>query len=164
MWREKNRALFLDCLGELEKDPFVCQLQQYHQHTAATTRYGHCVCVAYLSFTMCRWMGLDYTAAARGGLLHDLYLSQWEGSDDGALSRWRTHPQAALENARRFPLSAKEEDIIVKHMFPVTLALPRYCESYIVSIADKLAAVLEKTHLARPLGIHRNLRALVGAS
>ncbi len=163
MWREKNRELFLDCLDNLDKDPFVCQLRQYSQHTAGTTRYDHCLCVAYFSFTMCRWLRLDYRAAARGGMLHDLYLAQWPGSEDGTLARWRTHPRAALENARRYGLSAKEEDIIVKHMFPLTVELPRYGESYVVSVADKLAAVLEKTHLVRPLGIRKSCIALAAA-
>lgn len=163
MWREKNRTLFLNCLDQLEQDPFVRQLQHYCQHTAATTRYDHCLCVAYFSFTLCRWLRLDYRAAARGGMLHDLYLAEWEGSDRGALARWRTHPRAALQNARRYGLSPKEEDIILKHMFPLTPALPRYRESYVVSLADKLAAVLEKTHLTRPLGIRRQCRAMAAA-
>ena len=163
MWREENRAAFLACLNDLEKDPLVRRLQQYRQHTAATTRYDHCLCVAYFSFIVCRRMGWDYRAAARGGLLHDLYLDKWEGSEDGALSRWRTHPRAALQNARQFGLSAREEDIIVTHMFPLTLQLPRYKESYVVSLADKLAAVLEKTQLATPLGIRQSCKALAAA-
>lgn len=160
MWREKNRILFLTCLDHLEQDPFVCRLRRHCHHTPSTTRYDHCLCVAYFSFTICRWLGLDYRAAARGGLLHDLYLAEWEGSEKGALARWRTHPRAALQNARRYGLSPKEEDIIVKHMFPLTPALPRYRESYVVSAADKLAAVLEKTRLVRPLGVCKNCRAL----
>lgn len=164
MWREENRAAFLACLNDLEKDPFVRRLQQYQQHTAATTRYDHCLCVAYFSFTLCRRLGWDYRAAARGGLLHDLYLDRWEGSENGTLSRWRTHPRAALENARRYGLSAREEDIIVKHMFPLTPELPRYRESYVVSLADKLAAALEKTHLATPLGIRKSCRLIALAA
>ncbi len=164
MWREQNRALFLACLNDLEKDPFVCQLKRFRQHTAATTRYDHCLCVAYFSFTLCRWLGWDYKAAARAGMLHDLYLDEWEGSEDGTLARWRTHPRAALENARRYGLSRREEDIIVNHMFPLTLTLPRYKESYVVSTADKIAAVLEKTHLATPLGIRKSCRMLALAT
>lgn len=162
-WKETNREEFLECVGSILNDPQVQRLSEFHQHTEATTRYDHCVLVAYLSFLMCRRLGLDYQAAARGGMLHDLYHECWPGSEDGALSRWRTHPAAALENARCFGLSLREEDIIVKHMFPVTLALPRYKESYIVSLADKMAAVMEGARLVRPLGIGRNL-ALVKAA
>ncbi len=162
-WKETNRNAFLECVGGILEDPQVRKLAEFHQHTAATTRYDHCVLVAYLSFLMCRRFGWDAHAAARGGMLHDLYHECWPGSENGALSRWRTHPAAALENARVFGLSLREEDIIVKHMWPVTLALPRYKESYVVSFADKIAAVLEKTHLVRPLGVRRSLALLAEA-
>ena len=163
IWKEDNREEFLACLGSILSDPEVQRLSDFHQHTEATTRYDHCMLVAYLSFLMCRRMGLDYHAAARGGMLHDLYHESWPGSEDGALSRWRTHPAAALENARVFGLNPMEEDIILKHMFPVTLALPRYKESYVVSLADKIAAVMEKTHLVRPLGVRRSLQLVAAA-
>lgn len=157
-WKQENRAAFAACLGPLMRDPEVLALQHFRQHTDATTRYDHCMAVAYFSFTVCRALGWDYSAAARGGMLHDLYLDRWPGSDGGALARWRTHPAAALENARRFGLSRREEDIIVKHMWPLTLCPPRYRESYVVCMADKTAAVLEKTRLVRPLGVVRSLR------
>lgn len=163
-WKEENRTAFLDCVAPLLAEPMVKSLARYQQHTPATTRLDHCLLVAYISFLICRRMGWDSTAAARGGLLHDLYLDSWPGSEDGALSRWRTHPAAALENARPFGLSLREEDIIVKHMWPVTLALPRYKESYVVSFADKLAAVLEKTQLASPLGLRRNVALVYAAA
>lgn len=36
-----------------------------------------------------------------------------------------------------------EEDIITKHMFPKTPALPRYKESVVVNICDKISALYE---------------------
>ena len=36
-----------------------------------------------------------------------------------------------------------EEDIIGKHMWPLTAPLPYYKESYMVSLADKICAVCE---------------------
>lgn len=163
-WKETNRAAFAACVGPLLAEPMVRQLSLYHQHNAMTTRLDHCIAVAYFSFLICRRLGWDYRAAARGGLLHDLYLDRWPGSESGALARWRTHPAAAMHNARVYGLTRKEEDIIVKHMWPLTPALPRYRESYVVSCADKLAAVLEKTRLARPLGVRRSIRLLVTAA
>ena len=44
---------------------------------------------------------------------------------------------------RDFELNELERDIILKHMFPLTLKLPRYRESYIVLLADKYCAVYE---------------------
>lgn len=158
IWKEENRAAFAACVGTLLTEPMVQALGTYHQHTAATTRLDHCIAVAYFSFLICRRMGLDYRAAARGGLLHDLYMDRWPGSESGTLARWRTHPAAAAHNARIYGLNRKEEDIIRKHMWPLTPEKPGCKESYVVSCADKMAAVLEKTRLTRPLGIRRSIR------
>lgn len=121
--------------------------------------------MAYFSFLFCRKYHLDYTAAARGGILHDLYFANWQGSECGALIRWRTHPREALRNASAaYNITAREADIIVKHMWPLTAARPRYAEAYVVSMADKLAAVLEKTRLTRLLGIQTELLSLAALS
>ncbi len=157
MWKQENKAAFLRCLNCIEQDSIVQHLKTFEHHGAATTRYDHSLLVAYLSFLFCRKYKMDYKAAARAGMLHDLFLEAWEGSENGELSRWRTHPVEALQNAQRYNLSAIESDIILKHMWPVTPDRPSYRESYVVSCADKVAAVLEKTRLSRALGIQRNL-------
>lgn len=55
-----------------------------------------------------------------------------------------THPQTALENASKlFDLNEKECDIILKHMWPVTIKLPKYKESYIITLVDKYCAIQE---------------------
>ncbi|MFR8085750.1 MAG: hydrolase, partial [Leuconostoc gelidum] len=62
------------------------------------------------------------------------------------------HPRIALKNAQKIThINSKEADIILKHMFGATIALPKYRESWIVSIVDDFAAVNEylipKTYL-----------------
>ena len=48
------------------------------------------------------------------------------------------HPKIALQNAEKyFRLNDIERDIIVKHMWPLTLVPPKYKESFIVTFADK---------------------------
>lgn len=55
-----------------------------------------------------------------------------------------THPKTALENASKlFSLNEKECDIILKHMWPVTIKLPKYKESYIITLVDKYCALEE---------------------
>lgn len=163
MWNEENRALFAQCLEGLEQHPMVRQMKDIGQHAKDVNCYDHSLFVAYLSFLMCRRMGLDFRAAARAGLLHDLYLQHWDETDVSRLRRLVVHPHLALENAQMFGLSDMEADIIVKHMWPLTPALPRYAESFVVSTADKLAACLEMLHLVRPFGVRRNLAALAAA-
>lgn len=137
-WKEENRALFAACLNGLEDEPMVRAMDAIPQHVKGVSCYDHCLFVAYVGFTLCRIFGLDYRAAARAGLLHDLYLQKWEETDVGRFRRLVIHPQLALENARAFGLSPMEEDIIGKHMWPLTAPLPYYKESYMVSLADKI--------------------------
>ena len=49
------------------------------------------------------------------------------------------HPNEALENAsNNFELSDKEINIIKSHMFPVDYKIPKYAESWLVSLVDKV--------------------------
>ena len=107
MWQEENRALFAQCLNGLAADPYVKQMQPIRQHAENVSCYDHCLFVSYLAFTLCRKTGLDYRVAARGGLLHDLYLQNWEETDVNPLRRLWLHPHMALANARRFGLSPR---------------------------------------------------------
>ncbi len=128
----------------LQHEEFL-RLKEYFHHSNHI--YDHVKRVSYLSYRISKALGFDYTASARGGLLHDFFLYDWrvrKATDPKRSLHGKEHPFIALENARRyFSVSAKEEDIIVKHMFPKTLALPRYKESVVVSISDKLAAIYE---------------------
>ena len=50
------------------------------------------------------------------------------------------HAREALENSRNtFPdlMNKKVENIILRHMFPLNITLPKYKESWIVSLMDK---------------------------
>ena len=54
------------------------------------------------------------------------------------------HPQIALHNAQKlFHLTDLEKDIILKHMWPLTLSIPKYRESFVVTFIDKYCAFKE---------------------
>jgi uncharacterized protein len=98
--------------------------------------------VAYLSYRVCKFLKLDYRSAARGALLHDFFLYDWRNHDVPDLARKKfhgiEHPTIAVANAKKhFSINEIEEDIIKKHMWPLTLTPPKYKESFIVSFADK---------------------------
>ena len=40
-------------------------------------------------------------------------------------------------------LNKKEKDIIIKHMWPLTIIPPRYIESFIITLVDKYCALKE---------------------
>ena len=57
------------------------------------------------------------------------------------------HPRVAVRNAEKITtLTAKEKDIIIKHMWGATLIPPKYPEGFIVTAVDKISAVDEYSH------------------
>lgn len=83
----------------------------------------------------------------RGALLHDYFLYDWHNKDreDYKVLHGFYHPGIALKNAKKdFNLTEREQDIIKKHMWPLTLVyFPRYKESWVVTMADKYCSTLE---------------------
>ena len=134
---------FFGTLHSLENDPRVTQMQRYTQHKGNTT-YGHCRSVAVSSFRMAQRLGwrIDEPALARGAMLHDFHLYTRQKNDLRHLFR---HPRLALRNAEAaFALNDKERNIILSHMWPLTVTrLPRSREAVLVMLADKLCACRE---------------------
>lgn len=109
-----------------------------------TSRLMHSMNVAYLSYIVAKRLGYDYTKVVRGALLHDYFVESGKSSFILLIR----HPRLALKNAKRqFNLSNVEEDIIVRHMFPLTLVPPKYKESWVVCVVDTYCAILEYTSL-----------------
>lgn len=147
MWEQDD---YLEQVSDLLRHPEVRAMDALPQHAPEVSCLHHSLLVSQLSYRLCRRLGLDARAAARGGLLHDFYLYNWQDkATHPDVSHAFDHPLVALENARaRFPLSPKEEDIIATHMFPLALSRPYRCpESLIVSTMDKVCAVAELLHL-----------------
>ncbi len=134
---------FFEITKYLINNPTVLQMKNYRQHYD-TNCYDHCIEVAYWSYRFCKKHNLDYVSMARAAILHDLFLYDWRHSK-AMLKGWHAfrHPQIALENALNIcDLNEKEKDIILKHMWPVTFfQFPKYKESFIITIADKLSAL-----------------------
>ena len=132
-------------VGDILYHEEFLKLQDYHHHSGHI--YDHVQRVSFIAYAISKLLSIDYHAAARGGLLHDFFLYDWrekKKNDASRLTHGKEHPHIALENARlHFEVSHREADIIVKHMFPKTRQLPRYSESFIVSLSDKIAAIFE---------------------
>lgn len=124
--------------------------KRFRHHDSSIFR--HALRVSFLAYRIGKFLDIDARAMARGGLLHDFFLYDWRNHDLPELARDKfhglAHPQIALDNARaQFALTPREEDIIVKHMWPLTLTPPRYLESFLIGCVDKYVAVRE-FHLA----------------
>lgn len=142
---EKNMDSYKNEYQKCVKDLISCKtvnsMSQFVQHGNVSC-LEHCNHVSYYSFIICKVLKLDFKSAARGGLLHDYFLYDWHYSPYRLHGFF--HPRYALLNATRdFCLNEIERDIIIKHMWPLTLTPPKYKEAFIVSMADKYCTVVE---------------------
>lgn len=144
--KSSDKIEFFKIIEDIIANETVQKMKDYRQH-CDTSCYEHCLRVAYYSYWIAKKLDLDYVSTARAAMLHDLFLYDWRKKyRDMELPGLHAfvHPKIALKNATQiFDLNLKEQDIIVKHMWPVTLSLPRYIETYIVSLMDKYSAMRE---------------------
>jgi len=140
---QASYAEYAACIDDLVGNPSVQMLQQFKHHQNVS-RLDHSLNVSFTSYSLCKSLGWDYQAAARGGLLHDLFLYDWHTTTLEEGRHGFAHPQIALNNASEaFTLTSMERDIILKHMFPLTWQPPSYKESFLVCLVDKCCAVQE---------------------
>lgn len=131
-------------ISDMINNETVKKMKNFKQHYD-TSCFEHCKMVAYYCYILCKKYNLDYVSCTRAAMVHDLFLYDWRKREDGRKGLHAfTHPRTALENASKiFSFNKKEEDIILKHMWPVTFKLPRYKESYIITFVDKYCAIQE---------------------
>lgn len=130
---------FMEIARSIAQLPGVAGLSKYEHHHGKTRLY-HVIEVAYLSFRIGKRLSLDCRSIVKGSMLHDLFFYDWLRG--GPRLHGFRHPAIALENAKRITsLTKKEEDIIKKHMWPLTPCPPLYRESLVVSLVDTFCSV-----------------------
>ena len=160
-WRQDGEYVAL--VSDLLEQPAVQKLANYTQHHHSN-RLQHSIAVSYDSYRLAKRLNLDYQATARAGLLHDLFYYDWRTTKFDLGTHAFIHPRIALRNAEKLTeLSPMEKDIIIKHMWGATVGLPKYKESFVVSLVDDYAAMDEVVvpwmhKLRHP--IHTHLKAL----
>lgn len=138
-----KKEKFLEIINDILDNKSIQNLKLYKHHYAYT-RLEHCLSVSYYTYVICKFLHLDYKSAARAALLHDLFFYDCEDKISRPKNHIKNHPKIALENANKlFNLNKKEQDIILKHMWPLTFSPPKYLESFIVTIVDKYCAFKE---------------------
>lgn len=148
---------FIKCVREILHHEEYQKLTGYVQHKNST-RFMHCLNVAYLSWQMARKMGCNEKTAARVGMLHDFCLYDFSEKTEEALVFH--HPKVAAETSQEyFEISDKERQAILAHMFPLG-PLPTSREAWIVSFADKLCALTERFRIQ--IALNKKKRVLVG--
>ncbi|MDF2485116.1 MAG: family hydrolase [Herbinix sp.] len=128
----------------------VRDMNRYIQH-GNTSTLTHCLVVAYYSYRLALRLPIrfQYKSLIRGAILHDFYLYDWHIPDKSHKLHGFVHPRFALNNAKiYFNLTPIEEDIIAKHMWPLTIKnAPRFKEALLVSIVDKFCSLAETLYI-----------------
>ncbi len=150
--KQKWDEEFYECIQDIAKHPVVLRMKLYPHH-GNTNCYQHCLHVSYYNYVWCRFFHLDAKSAARGGMLHDLFLYDWHTRKSAKRLKdlhGFSHPEIALRNAGRdYSLTPCEREIIRKHMWPLTVVPPMCREAWIVTAADKYCSLLETLRLRK---------------
>ena len=137
-----KREEFYTIVNDIINNDEFLKLKNISHH--GITRYEHCLRVGYYTYIVTKSLGLNYIKATRASVLHDFFID--EVSDMNSIFRLRRHSNYAVMNAKKyFEIGDLEEDIIRRHMFPITFVPPKYLESWIVDIIDDFAAIYEKS-------------------
>lgn len=114
----------------------------YEQHHGIT-RMDHTLRVAKYAYKIAKTLKMDYESATRAALLHDFFYDKEYGDIKG-LKKGVVHPELAYINAEReFGVNDIEANAIRSHMFPMNKELPKYKESWLLTIVDKSVAIYE---------------------
>lgn len=108
--------------------------------------FDHSVAVTIKCLKIAHKLGIpvDQKTLIRGALLHDYFLYDWHESDKSHRLHGFTHAKKALLNAeKKYELNDIERNMIYCHMFPLNLRIPKFRESIILCIADKIVATKE---------------------
>ena len=140
MIKYKNDKEYLSIINKIMNNNEFKELGNIKHHN--TNRMNHSIKVSYYSYKIAKKLKLDYEDVAVGGLLHDFYKDEISDCDrfkDKLLLFSTKHPKDAVNNAiTNFELTEKEINIIKTHMFPMDYKVPKYAESWLVSIVDKI--------------------------
>ena len=162
--RQQQETILKMCeLGaDVLASPKVQALRGFVHH-GRVTRYEHSLSVCYIALRIAGRLRLrvDEQSMVRGAMLHDYFLYDWHDPGRPHLTHGFTHPGAALREAERdFPINWIERDVIHRHMFPLTPIPPQTREGRIVSLADKISAVLETFGVRREMRVIQLCRAV----
>lgn len=125
--------------------------KKFIQH-GSTSVYDHSISVTNMCLKIVDKLNIkvDTKSLVRGALLHDYFLYDWHVKDKSHRLHGFKHAKIAYINAsKEFNLNKKEKNMILTHMFPLNLRIPRYKESIILCVADKICATKETIEIIK---------------
>lgn len=140
----ENNYEYMKLVEDILDNEKFSELANYYHHNSSIL--DHVITVSFWSYLVCKKLKIDYVSGARGGLLHDFFLYDWREYKKNSHNKNHglNHPKVAVENSQLFfELNEVERDIILKHMWPKVFGWPKYWESVVVSLTDKVVTCNE---------------------
>jgi uncharacterized protein len=120
------------------------QLEEVVVSLLKPNRVAHVLGCRDTAVELARIWGADETDAARAGILHDYVTYDWHVPDPSHRLHGFRHPGFAVNNSWEITeLSALEENMIRRHMWPLTVIPPKYKEAWALTLVDKVLATRE---------------------
>lgn len=134
---------FLDIADSIINTKKFNELKKESHH--GLTRDIHVMRVSKYTYKITRKLGMDYVSATRAALLHD-YFTESDFHGTKGIKKGIDHPVIAFNNAsKEFNLNELEKNAITSHMFPLGKTIPKYKESWVLTLVDKSVATYELT-------------------
>lgn len=121
--------------------------QTHHYHTTVSDHSIHVAEIsAKIGHTLNKMgMNLSLDTLIKGSLLHDIGIVGARNKTIKEMGHCLAvyHPLKSAELAQKYinDLSKREKNLIEAHMFPLSLHIPKYKESWVVLIADNIAVI-----------------------
>jgi glycyl-tRNA synthetase beta chain len=138
----RDEALIADLL----QHPRVLETRTHIHHRIP--KYDHLRRTAYVAYRLSALLHADQNCCVRAAILHDI---------DSRLGTLRTHGAIAAHHAAQIGESDAVCCAITSHMYPLGPA-PTTREGWVLALADKLAWLLDVSHLIGDLATGRSLR------
>lgn len=141
----QNARSFALCRSALLSVTQFQKLRDFPHH-GSLDRLEHCLLVAKTSLWLSQLLRcpVQRESLLLGAALHDFFFYNWYDRTQRPPHHSLQHPAIALENALRcFPLTAKEQNMILSHMWPLSAVRPRSREAMLLCLADKLCCLWE---------------------
>ncbi len=141
---------YLEYVGDLLSDDLVKSMNTYHHHRKITTHF-HSLYVSYTVLKMAEGLKLkNAKEITRAALLHDFYLYEWytEKHEENHIFY---HPKQSVKNIEEHfgKLTPMQKNMILSHMFPLCVELPKSNGAWLLTLADKRCANEDYLHLSK---------------
>ena len=127
------------------KDERILKMKEIPMHRGSSCYY-HSFRVAKIAVHRAiKLGGYRLKSLLIASILHDYYLYDWRTNKELAKHHGVDHPQIAIENAKRdFNISKSVEDIMLSHMWPLTIKnAPKTKEAWLLNHVDNVVATRE---------------------